>query len=676
MKLPKVSAAKALANVCKRSLVDFVREFWEEVPGAGKVVWNWHLDCLCDEMQVAALKVWKKQPREYDLIINVPFGSSKSTVISILFPAWVWTFFPRARFLTATHTDRLVHDFASKFRAVVKSDKYCSCFPKISFVQDQVGYLRNNHGGDRNTCTVGGKTPTGFHADFLLVDDPLDPQGARSELELETAAKFQTEVLPSRKTDKAVSLTVLIMQRLHYRDPTAVMEDVGKLEGSVKVRKICLPGEWTEDLHPNLTTIREKYGQEAYATDNLLDPVRLPRSVLTYYRAVLGQYGYAGQVLQKPTPPGGGLFKVSWFGQRVRSAPYDSLRVRYWDRASTQNGGCYTAGVLMAKDREGRLYIEDCVHGQWEPNERNDIIVATAHKDRSRYGPKNDPAIVVEAERGSTGLEAFQGLARRLMGFRVREDQPSGDKDTRAEPWADQLAAKNVWLVENQSAPWDIAGYIQEHELFRPDPTSTKRGKYKDQVDASAGALKMLGSSRAAGTPLLRIIPLSGAPKKISLRLAPCTFTTLETLVVENRTLLVTVDNPKVGEREPAAHALSKLLGRLDLEFVDLEPANLQDIWYEPIPPWNKPPAELVVQNSHGKALWSFLLNHKDPAPEVVIFASPGGRRALSLAKAVQDILRIPKEGVWDMDGRGIVNRTENEHTVAIIKAARGMVVG
>src|SRR5439155_692174 len=72
-----------------------------------------------------------------------------------------------------------------------------------------------------------------------------------------------------------------------------------------------------------------------------------------------------------------------------------------------------------------------------------------------------------------------------------KEDSPKGNKDKRAEGWSSQLAAGNVYLVDDGT--WDLNAYIEEHVLFKPDPTVVKkRGKYKDQVDASTGAYNIM----------------------------------------------------------------------------------------------------------------------------------------------------------------------------------------
>ena len=98
--------------------------------------------------------------------------------------------------------------------------------------------------------------------------------------------------------------------------------------------------------------------------------------------------------------------------------------------------------------------------------------------------------IGIEQEGGSGGKESAQATVRNLKGFVVVTDHPTGDKATRAEPFAVQVNAGNVCMLKGS---WNKA-YIKELESF---PV----GKYKDQADASSGAYNLLhGKKSNAGT--------------------------------------------------------------------------------------------------------------------------------------------------------------------------------
>lgn len=672
------SENQIVSELARRSFWFFVTEFWESVPGTGVMVPNWHMELLADELQAMAERVFSNAPKAYDCVVNIPPGTSKSTIASILFPAWVWTRMPCARVLSASHTDALVMDLAAKAREVITSDKYKACYPDIvlSDVQDAKGYYRNTLGGDRFTCTVAGKTPTGFHAHFIIIDDPIDPQRVTSEAETKTAKDFVTNVLPTRKVDKAVTVTFLIMQRLGVNDPTAVMLEASQRDGAAPVRHICLPSEIPvgedgaaieSDCPVSPPELAKRY------VNGLLDPGRLSEQVLREFRA-RGSHFYATQFLQKPYAAEGGMFQLAWFNNTTLAAPMDSYRVRFWDRAATQDGGCYTAGVLMARSQDGRYFVEHVVHGQWETYRRNAIMKATALRDRNKYGPKHEPMIYVEAEGGSSGRDAWKEVARVLAGYNIREARVSGSKDVRAEPWSAQLASGNVLIVNDKT--WDMEGYVQEHVRFKPDPTTKRLGRYKDQVDASSGAFNVLAAYQTART--LRVYHL-GDSKSKSLRLVSCSYEQVACLVEDEQpSLLIHLTEPGLSA-DPPPHGLGNIQDTITLQFADIQPSEYQESWETPLPGLNLLPEQAMFNRDQGKALWRFLLKARMPYPWLWVFASPSGKRALSLALAVSDVFRVAKESkLWvpgREEGEGGPLTPPNGHVYEMGKLCRSLIV-
>jgi predicted phage terminase large subunit-like protein len=459
-----------IASICKDSFFEFVQEFWSELI-AEKPVWNWHIKFLCDELQRAAERVFENKPKLHDLIINVPPGTTKSTICSIMFPAWALTRMPSARCICASHTESLVYDLSNKSRMIVFSEKYRLAFPYIKIRDDQntKGYWMTEQGGFRFSCTVGGKNPMGFHAHFLIVDDPIDPEKVFSEAELENANNFMTLTLPSRTVSAEVSVQLLIMQRLHQNDPTGNRKSNKDL-GPVK--HVCLPAELTNDVTPRYLRSRYK--------DGLLDPIRLPRRILEQKKA-MGQFGYAGQYLQSPIPLGGGMFNVAKLNFGSPPRRFKRL-VRYWDKAGTKDAGAFTVGVKMGQDHDDNVWVLHVERGQWAAFEREAIIKNCAVMDG------RECTIGLEQEPGSGGKESAENSARRLLGYRVKLDKVTGDKKVRAEPFAAAVGAGIVYLP--QGAEW-VRDYIEELRFFF-------YGKYKDQVDSSSGCFNMLTK------PLLR----------------------------------------------------------------------------------------------------------------------------------------------------------------------------
>lgn len=70
-----------------RSFYHFLQYFWPIV-SQHTFQPNWHIEYLCKELEKLARRVGEKKPREYDLIINVPPGSTKTITCSIMFLVW------------------------------------------------------------------------------------------------------------------------------------------------------------------------------------------------------------------------------------------------------------------------------------------------------------------------------------------------------------------------------------------------------------------------------------------------------------------------------------------------------------------------------------------------------------------------------------------------------------
>lgn len=562
-------------------------------------------------------------------------------------------------------------------------------------------------------------------------DDPIDPKKVLSEAERKIAADFLTQVIPSRRMRGKhgdICATMLIMQRLGLDDPTDVMLKIADKEKAVPIRHICLPAELTDDVSPpELRRFYTEFNEDAEVVPNgLMDPIRLNRRTLDEQLAILAEWGYAGQYLQKPRPIAGGMFKRKWL-QFVPSAPLRAKRIRYWDRASSrESSSCFTAGVLMAYDGE-RFYVEDVVHDRWEPDERNAMMLATARKDRMRYG-KWEPTIYVEAEGGSSGRDAWLGIVRTLVGFSVREDRVQGSKDVRAEPWATQWAAGNVYIVDNGEislkvgkAGWDIDGYISEHENFRPEP-GKRLGRYKDMTDASSGAFNLLVGLRRAYLPLYTYA-LHGQQKNQGRWIVACSEDELSLLDIgDHRALIVVFTDPScpsladcptiitndsegVGEKRllppsamPSPDGVGTTCGssvshdlppppfprhmeKLTLAFADLDPADYQANYGAPIAPWQRPITDLQMSDDQAKKFWSYALRKYEQPWQVLILVDKGGedRRALSTAMAVADMLRIPRSAIflpgYDNKEELIEDEPPNQWVFEVIKATKHKVV-
>lgn len=474
-----------IRSITRKSFYSFLVEFWDDIM-PDEYTPNWHIKYICDQIQEDAELILAHKPKRYDyIIINVPPGSSKSTILMRMLNGWAWARDPSRAFIGASFEHSLAVDLAGDTKRLILSEKYQRCFPEVMLREDMraKGTFGTTKGGRRYSTGTSGNI-TGKHGDFVAVDDPLNPKAARSEQITKTVNEFITETLPSRKRQKKVSPTFVIMQRLSEDDPTGMLLNIAKKNPKLRIKHICLPATLPNDKinPPELAR---------FYKDGLLDPVRFDRETLEKAKIEMrSEFAYAGQYDQSPIPLGGGMFRTQMLRTDVACPDPNNPKlwvkqVRYTDKAASFDSGCFTARVRMGKDIDQRFWI---IHVERERTE------SFQREQRSRKVAEVDGLHVVQAieqEPGSGGKDSAQDSARNLAGFRVVLDRPSGDKTLRAEPFATQVNSGNVYLAPEGVLPklgpdqkWHD-DYINELQFF---PFS----KFKDQVDASSGAFNQL----------------------------------------------------------------------------------------------------------------------------------------------------------------------------------------
>lgn len=127
-----------------------------------------------------------------------------------------------------------------------------------------------------------------------------------------------------------------------------------------------------------------------------------------------------------------GLFRQ--FQYIPESRDTNSLfRVRSWDLAATEKGGCFSVGVLMSYSLTDGIIIESVREGQWGAIDGDSILVGTAKSD----GPSTH--LLIEAEAGSESIRWRQYIEKQLSGHIIIFQKPQSDKLFRAIPLANGI---------------------------------------------------------------------------------------------------------------------------------------------------------------------------------------------------------------------------------------------
>lgn len=447
--------ADAVRERC-RSFHGFVREAWHVLEPAQPFVDGWHVGALTGHYEAV------HNGRINRLLANVPPGTSKSLLYSVMGPAWEWGPMgcPDLRFLTTSYSEAYAKRDSRRMRDLVSSEWYQRLWPDVKLTRVAEMSFGNTAGGFREAVPFA--RLTGGRGDRVIIDDPHSTEQAESEAERKRAIRIFRESVPSRLNDPIRSAIIAIMQRLHAGDVSGVA-----LSQGLGYTHLMLPMEFEIDRRCETEIgFRDPRTYEG----ELLCPERWPPEVIERDRAVMGSYAWAGQMQQRPAPREGGMFKIERLGI-VSAAPAGIVWCRGWDLAASKDQGSWTVGAKIGRAPSGLFFVEDVVRLRGSAGEVESAILNTAARDGA------EPLVSLPQDPGQAGKAQAQYLVSRLAGYRVKATPETGDKATRAEPYAAQVEAGNVALVRGK---WNEV-YLEELGLF-------PGGEHNDQVDASSRA--------------------------------------------------------------------------------------------------------------------------------------------------------------------------------------------
>jgi predicted phage terminase large subunit-like protein len=284
------------------ALYQFVCEFWGVII-KDKMQDNWHIRYICDELQKWAKSIFKREPKEYDIIINIPPGESKSTICSVMFPAWLWAIDPSLQLITVSYNADLSIDLSVKSKDVISSDKYQILYGskyKIRADQDAKFFYKNSAGGWRLATSVGAKV-TGYHAHVKIMDDGNNPNDSANPELFDKDSVWYDQVFRNRNVEEASTLELFVQQRVSINDMTAhILSKEKKV-----IKHIKIPATTEYDIKP-ANLIR-------YYKNGLMNPLRRGWDVMEKLISDMGDFFYAAQYGQEPSKLGGGLVKEENF---------------------------------------------------------------------------------------------------------------------------------------------------------------------------------------------------------------------------------------------------------------------------------------------------------------------------------------------------------------------------
>jgi predicted phage terminase large subunit-like protein len=455
--LVAVKQARAYISA-EKSLAEFVRQAWRILEPGEPYLHNWTTESICAHLEAVTRGEITR------LIINIPPGCMKSTIVSVCWPVWEWLQIPAARYLTGSHKQKLATRDARRSRQLIESDWFKLWWgDRFSFTSDQNEKTRYELSTTGSRITFSSSSgEMGERGSRLLFDDPNDAKKAMSsEADRDAVNDTYSQVLYGR-VNKGGAI-VIIQQRCHEQDLTGFVLPTDKWVHLVfpmefEPKRRCKTVLGIQDP-------RKKPGE-------LLWPSLHPKGRVKAMKAQLREYGTAGQFQQLPAPRSGGIVDISKFGTYVgQPNPREFVEIiQAWDTAQKDNQvtndpwACGTWGL----HENGKIYLLH-VYREWLRYPKGRAMAVALHDTW-----KPHIILVEDKSSGSDLIEDLKGLGLPVRGIPV-----SIGLTARMDAEAQAIDSGLVYLPAE--APWK-ADYLYELSLF-------DNGAHDDQVSMTIIAL-------------------------------------------------------------------------------------------------------------------------------------------------------------------------------------------
>lgn len=498
----EIAYPRAVArDVELRGLTAFIEHFWGTIQSE-TFNDNWHVGAIAEHLDACA-------SREItDLVINVPPGSGKSTIVSALWPAYVWGKEPTARFLAATYSDQLASRDAERHRTVATAPLYRAVFPKFkagALATEPVKLFHNGAGGFRFSTTIGGKA-TGEHAHFQIVDDPNKAKDADatsiSPRALEDVIDWWDGTMSTRRIPGRELVRVVIMQRLHAKDLAGVCLDRG-------YSHLCIPARYVPRCSWDRGSKLPKRDTRTEAGECYW-PLITEKELAQKEKALGTPSAVSAQLQQNPNPETGGIIDRKWVQTFSRlPAPIHEIRLaQVWDFAAKSNKPQHsrTHGALWGR-WGNNFYLLDEVIGHWNyPTAKQVFLACQTYvdlaklvrqgalterdgnasqeiRDELRHPDLWERARRPVVEEKANGITLIQDLQNHVS---IKAVNPTQSKEDRIVIHSDKFESLRVFVGDRE---WlDTREDVIDELVFFP------RWHHDDRVDTTSSALDELDS--------------------------------------------------------------------------------------------------------------------------------------------------------------------------------------
>ena len=303
--------------LCRENFYAFVKKAFNETHGSEHFHDSFAIELICDRLE----KCMRGEIRK--LIINIPPRNLKSFITSVCLPAYLLGKDPQKEIVCVSYSSDLANKLSRDTKSIMEMPFYKNIFATRIGRKNTEDMFETTKHGSRAATTVQGAL-TGLGGNYLVLDDPCSAADVLSDVKRKNLNDWFQNTFLSRLNDKKEGVMIVIMQRLHEEDLTAILEKQGGWE------VLSLPAIAEKDESFVLSDGRivgRKVGE-------VLNPEHEPLEVLLDLKKAMTEYNFSSQYQQNPIPLKGSIINFDDFKYFENLPTADNrIVVQSWDCA-------------------------------------------------------------------------------------------------------------------------------------------------------------------------------------------------------------------------------------------------------------------------------------------------------------------------------------------------------
>ena len=437
------------------SLITFIESFFE-VELNREFTSNWHYKLIAKELEELRDGVTKK------LIINVPPRTWKTELITKCFPAWLLAQQPDHKFIVSGYSSTLTKNFSSQARDYYQSNTFKKFFPRLNPIREDQNTkeLWETEAGGYYYATWSGWSITWYGADTFIIDDPIKPDEAESDIVRTWINNWFWNTVISRLNDMAKGNIIIIMQRVHWDDLCGHLLEEMKQGTWYDWKVLSFPAIAVDEEIYEIEW--EKVIRKLWET---LDKKRMPLEALEKIKETMWNVYFSTQYQQDPLDKESQEFHQEWF--RYEDYPWNWRVFTAVDPAFSKKNTADDSAIVTGAFIWDKMYILEITDGKFDVWELIDKMIYHIKK----WNPEK------------IGIEAFQAqvtiwfwlraeLEKKWIYCPVEDIRQTGDKESKIRRllplYRNGMIYQKVWMDK-----------LEKQLLEFP------RGKHDDVIDAT-----------------------------------------------------------------------------------------------------------------------------------------------------------------------------------------------